>query len=569
MRNDIDDSLIAAVPDLVAFIDRNGVILKCVGGRDIEALQADEAIQGKRLADLWSADAADLLLRLIRRVLKECTAIDGTFTDRQRNHDVRVSPHGRDRVLCVIRSSETVSEPGSRHVDDDRRQSETAEEPPTLERRAFAQRLRHSIAAAALRERPLALCMVHLEGLQDIAQVIDFSITDRIVKTLLERSVAALATEPSIGWYIGQLGESQLTAVIETPTERAALEDVIATLCAVLRKPVSIGDASFEIEPCAGVALLGSDAREPRGLLEHARAAMFESRRGGGRAVRFYSDTLRLRPLTRLDLERELRIAVTDDQLAIRYAARRDLATGKLTALQSYLQWPHPLRGMLRPSEFLPLAENTGLATDLSRWMLTRLQRELPALATESGGPLRVSFGALRNHIVSGALLADLQAWLAQWPPGTIQLELRIAERTLAAMPAPEQVLPQLVELGATILIDEFGRHFSSLTRLVTLPISALQIDRQFVLGSAHDPAALKLCRGVIAIARELEIPCFAAGVDSAEDRERLQDIGIREGVGDCFGDIAPMPAPAERSAAAKTVANAATRRLGPASSRA
>ncbi|MEZ5475526.1 MAG: EAL domain-containing protein [Steroidobacteraceae bacterium] len=534
----LDDSLIAAVPDLVAFVDRQGVIIKYVGGRDIEALPPNESAQGKRLTELWSAPAADALLRMVRRTLKDCVASDGQFIDRDRRYDVRVTPHGRERALCVIRASEAISQPDSPVVHGERVRK--AGDAPTVERRAFARRLRQSVADAALRERPLALGMIYLDGLQDVAQVTDFAIADLIMKTLLERAANAAPDQASGTWYVGQLGETILTCVFETQMQRTALESVLEALCQALRETVAIGDASFSLQPCAGVAILGIDAREVRALLEHARAAMFESRRDGGRSVRFYSDTLRLRPLARLDLERELRDAIGNDQLRLRYAARHVLATGERVAVQAYLRWPHPLRGELRPSEFVPLAENTGLAGDLSRWAMARIHADLAHPNDLHDQVPRISFGALRHHIASGALITDLARWLQQWPGRRPQLELRIAERSLAAMPAPEEVLPRLVELGARIVIDEFGRHFSSLTRLVSLPIAALQIDRQFVLGSAHDPAALRLCRGAIAIARELDIPCYASGVDSQEDRDRLQALGISEGIGDCFGDCNP-----------------------------
>ncbi len=548
-----DDSLIAAVPDLVAFIDRTGTIVKYVGGRDIEALQGAMPVQGKQLAELWTPPTADLLLRMVRRVLKDCAAADGQFTEHARKYDVRVSPHGRERAMLVIRASSAVSEPGSRIVADQRSQPSASSEAPTLERRAFAQRLRQSVADAALRERPLAICMIYFDGLQDIAQVADFSIADQIFKTLLRRVAAALPVAHSGSWYVGQLGESVVTGVFEELSERIALEKAAATLCDAVRQPVLVGDASFALQPCAGVAILGSDARDGRALLEHARSAMFEARREGGRSICFYSDTLRLRPLARLDLERELRDAIAADQLALRYAARHDLETGARIALQSYLRWPHLLRGELRPSEFLPLAENTGLAADLSRWALERMRHDFSSTAADTATPLRLSFGALRHHLATGALLADLAEWLKCWQPGSLQLELRISERSLAGMQAPEQLLAKLAELGAAIVIDEFGRHFSSMARLASLPIAALQIDRQFVVGSAHDPAAARLCRAVAALARELNIGCFASGVDSRADRERLLALGIREGIGDCFGGIdapsgeskAPMePAP-------------------------
>ncbi|HPF26347.1 MAG TPA: GGDEF domain-containing phosphodiesterase [Steroidobacteraceae bacterium] len=544
-----DDSLIAAVPDLVAFIDRTGTIVKYVGGRDIEALQGTLQVQGKLLADLWTPPTADLLLRMVRRALKDCAAADGQFAEHARKYDVRVTPHGRERAMLVIRASSAVSEPGSSAIADQRSQPSTSQEAPTLERRAFAQRLRQSVADAALRERPLAVCMVYLDGLQDIAQVVDFSIADQILKTLLRRVAAALPVEHSGSWYVGQLGESVLTCVFEELSDRVALEQAATTLCAAVRQPVLVGDASFGLQPCAGVAILGSDARDGRALLEHARSAMFEARREGGRSICFYSDTLRLRPLARLDLERELRDAIAADQLALRYAARHDLETGERIALQSYLRWPHPLRGELRPSEFLALAENTGLAGDLSRWALARMRHDFAPSPGDDPVPLRLSFGALRHHLTTGALLTDLADWLKHWQPGSLQLELRISERSLAAMQSPELLLPKLAELGATVVIDEFGRHFSSMARLACLPIAALQIDRQFVIGSDHDPAAARLCRAVAALARELEIACFASGVDSRADRERLLALGIREGIGDCFGDV---NAPGNESTAVK-----------------
>src|SRR6185312_14365376 len=154
------------------------------------------------------------------------------------------------------------------------------------------------------------------------------------------------------------------------------------------------------------VAILGQDASSPKALLDHARAAAAEARRTGSTAVCFFSDTVRLRTLARLDLASELREAIDAGDIRLRYIGRHDLRTGRLLACVGYLQWHHPLRGEIRPAEFLRLAAATGLATPLSRAVLARLQKDFAS--------------DVSRLIVEGGLPAE-------------RLELRIAEKVFVA----------------------------------------------------------------------------------------------------------------------------------------
>jgi predicted signal transduction protein with EAL and GGDEF domain len=539
------DSLIQALPDLVTFVHRNGTITRHVGGRAVVAGLAGADLTGKRLDDLWSEDAAQLLGQMIRKALSTREQVDGRFVDGMRRYEARIEPKGPERALCVIRA---MGGPSAACTT-----AEVEDRAPRVDRRGFLGRFNQSVAEASLREQPLAVCMILLQGLEEIGRIIDFSISERVATAALLRvqglEPPGAAMPP---WYMGQLGDDLLAVVIEGSQDRELLRRLGLALCDSLAQSITVGDASFQLSPRGGIALLGEDARHPQALLEHARAAMNEARRSASAAVCFYSNTLRLRPLSRLDFERELREALDGDQLALRYAARHDVATGRLVAVQAYLRWPHPLRGEVRPAEFLPIAESTGLSTPLSRWAIRRLRTDLSGLRARLGPDLRVSFGALRHHLASDTLAEDVGELLASGDLAPGSLELRVAERTVAGLEMADRTLGRLAELGALLVIDEFGRGFTSFARLVHLPFHALQLDRSFVKAVDEDPAALRICRAAAALARQFDMVPIASGIDNGRDLDHVREAGFEQGLGDLYGQTlleSDSPAPGQATA--------------------
>jgi EAL domain-containing protein (putative c-di-GMP-specific phosphodiesterase class I) len=201
------------------------------------------------------------------------------------------------------------------------------------------------------------------------------------------------------------------------------------------------------------------------------------------------------------------------------------------------MRWPHPLRGEVRPAEFLPLAENTGLADALSRLALAQLGGDLTRLRADAGRDVAINFGALRHHLASDALARDAGEFVARAGDG-LTLELRISERTLGTLANPERTLQRLHAIGARIVIDEFGRDFSSLALLARLPIAALQLDRSIVVASANDAASARICRATVGMARALGIATYAPGVDTESDHARLRDMQVDQGLGDFYREL-------------------------------
>jgi len=245
-----------------------------------------------------------------------------------------------------------------------------------------------------------------------------------------------------------------------------------------------------------------------------------------------------------------MRDAIASRDIRLRYLGRHDLETGRLTSWVGYLRWLHPLRGEIRPAEFLRVAETTGLAAQLSRAVLGCLKEDFAALAAAADPDVRLSFGALRHHVLHEDFAADIARFLAEGAVPPERLELRIAERALIARDPLD--LHDLTRLGVRVVVDEVARGMGSLDLLARAPLWGLQLDRAWVTGLRRDALARKVCQAGIAVARAFELTPLASGVDDTEQREALLALGCRYGSGDLFRDDLPdIKAPSRAAARA------------------
>jgi predicted signal transduction protein with EAL and GGDEF domain len=537
------DALIEGLPDLLVLIQRDGLVLECGGGHGVPGLRCRADAPGKRLETLWPQPVAEILKQLMRRSLALRATAEARFEHGGVAYEARATARGPERALCIIRQASGNSREDTLEGSDERPR-------PQLDRRGFLRRCKESMALAALREQPLAIAVIQLEGISDIAQIIATKLSEQIMSTAILR-LPAQSQDPGgkPWWYLGQLSESLLALVLES-ADREAIEGCVAGLCASLRAPIAIAGAEFHLTPHAGVAILGQDASTPKLLIDHARAAATEARRRGSSEVCFFTDTMRLQSLARLDIAREMRDAIASRDIRLRYLGRHDLETGRLTAWVGYLRWLHPLRGEIRPAEFLRVAETTGLAAQLSRAVLGCLKEDFAALAAAADPDVRLSFGALRHHVLHEDFAADIARFLAEGAVPPERLELRIAERALIARDPLD--LHDLTRLGVRVVVDEVARGMGSLDLLARAPLWGLQLDRAWVTGLRRDALARKVCQAGIAVARAFELTPLASGVDDTEQREALLALGCRYGSGDLFRDDLPdIKAPSRAAARA------------------
>ncbi len=578
-----------SLPDLAVLVRRDGVILAHVGGSTVRELIPSPDAVAVRLDAVWPEPAALCIKQAVRRCIAQRQPVETRFECSDVRYEVRAFAQGPDRALCVIRlaagdllrsqspgpappnaarrstshpaapstahagsasaspstspaagspASRSESRPASRSADASSLGDNDVR--PHFDRRGFLARFQDTLSQCAIRESPLALALVYLDGLAEIARVVDAKISDQVLSgailRLPDEARPAPGAAPGAGagasWYLGQMGPELLAIVVES-SDRDSIELCVTKVCASLREPVQIGDASFHLTPYSGVSILGQDGSSPRSLLDKARSAAAEARRANSDRIHFFTDTLKLRSLARLDAAREIREAIAQREIQLRYVGRHDLASGRLVAEVGYLRWNHPLRGELAPAEFLGMAETTGLATLLSRSLLDGLCEDFKVLAPALPADARLSFGPLRHHLLQDDFVEDIVRVLADGSLPAPRLEIRISERTFAAMNL--SVYQALHRLGVQLVIDEVGRGFGSLDRLARAPIWGLQLDRAWVTALRSDEVALRVCRAGISAATALGVTPIATGVDDVAQRQVLLELGCRHGSGDLY----------------------------------
>lgn len=530
--------LIDSLPDLVLLVKRDGTPVAHAGGRAVTELGCRKAGEREGFVPSWSLSTATLVRQLARKAIADRAAVEASFRQSNKRYEIRVSPQSPDRAICVIRPAlgDGVESTG------EHRQLQ-------LDRRGFLRRFKESISVAALREQPIAVAVLYIEEIVDIAQLIATTVSEQIMSSALARLAvrAGERTDSSPDWYLGQLGENLLGIVVKS-ADREAIEARVAGVCASLREPVLFGDVEFRLTPYAGVGILGVDASTPRVLLDHARAAAAEARRASSRNVFFFSDTMQLRSLARIDIANELREAIASNAIRLRYAGRHNLRTGRRVAWVGYARWLHPLRGEIRPLEFLRVARATGLAISLSRSILAQLPQDFAALSAQSEPDVRISLGPLRDHVLHEDFVADLQGMLADAAIPPEQVELRVAEQVFVARDTAD--FRSLHQLGLQFVVDEVGRDAGSLAALARAPAWGLQLDRAWVEALRSDAVARKVCRAGIAMAKALSLTPIATGVDDEAQRDSLLELGCTYGLGDLYGgfdsDVTALPPAAE-----------------------
>jgi len=530
--------LLEALPDLVLLVKRDGTPISHAGGRAVAELFGRGA-GGERLAPTWSDSTAALVRRLARNAIADRAPADARFREREHQYEIRVSPQGPDRALCVIRPVLAVPS-GEASLET------TGEHRQQLDRRGFLRKFKESVSAAALRERHLAVAVLYIDEIVDIAQIVATRVSEQVMSTALAR-LPAHPGDNSPQWYLGQLGENLLAIVVDS-AERNIIEACVTSVCASLREPIAVADAEFRLTPYAGVGILGIDAESPRVLLDHARAAAAEARRAASRDVFFFSDSMQLKSLARIDIAHELRDAIASRAIRLRYAGRHDMRTGRRVAWVAYVRWMHPLRGEIRPAEFLRVAQTTGLATSLSRSVLAHLPQDFRELSAQSDADVRISLGALRDHVLHEDFVDDLHAFLAEGSVPAERLELRVAEKAFVARDSSE--FRSLQKLGVQFVVDEVARGVTSLPALARAPLWGLQLDRAWVHALRSDTVARDVCRAGIALTKALSLMPIATGVDNAQQRDALLELGCWYGLGDLYS--------ADSNAAQSTAAESA-----------
>ncbi len=393
-------------------------------------------------------------------------------------------------------------------------------------RAMFAQRLSQAVAHARRHGCQLAVLFVDLDRFKVINDSLGHDTGDALLRETARRMTATVRRTDTVA----RPGGDEFVVLLEDVGSPALVADVAQKLRAALGRPAAIGSGEFDVTVSVGISLYPRDGDDPQTLLKNADIAMYRAKEQGRNSVRTYSAHMSVHSAERLTLESELRRALSRGELALYYQPQVDVRTGAITAFEALVRWPHPRLGLVRPSRFIPLAEESGLIVAIGEWVLATATDVLERWRRRGLAQLRMAVNLSARQLVHGDLMKCISRLLRQAQCDPKNLDLEITESMV--MQNPEHavtVLDQLKAMGTRVTIDDFGTGYSSLAYLTRFPVDSLKIDRSFIAKAATEPRSAAIVQAVIAMARSLHLGVIAEGVESSEQMAFLLAQGCHD----------------------------------------
>lgn len=376
------------------------------------------------------------------------------------------------------------------------------------------QRLARAVEEAEHNERLVAVLFIDLDRFKVINDTLGHDTGDELLKVVARRLTDAVRPGDTVARY----GGDEFVTVLANVAHIDDVTKVAHKILGKLSPGITIGGRELFVTPSIGITLFPFDDRKGESLLRNADTAMFHAKEHGGNTFQFFTAELNERVQRRLAIETSLRHALERDEFTLHYQPQVDIASGEILAAEALLRWNHPEWGMVLPSEFIPLAEETGLILPIGEWVLRQACTQAQAWHAAGHRQLRMAVNLSGRQLSQKTLVDLVRQVLDECRLAHGLLELEITESLLMQdLEQTAATLDQLTELGVTVAMDDFGIGYSSLSYLKRLPIDAIKIDQSFVRDIISDPDDAAIVQAIIAMAHSLGLKVVAEGVETTE----------------------------------------------------
>ncbi len=395
------------------------------------------------------------------------------------------------------------------------------------------------LSATLDRGGAISVLFLDLDGFKAVNDTLGHAVGDRLLRAVAGRVTSELRE----GDRAGRLGGDEFVVLLDGDAYGEGAEVVAGRLVHVLSEPFALEGADARgVRVGVSVGIAAGPPGTAEELLRDADLALYQAKESGKGRYRVFEPGMSSRRQRELELEADLRDALDDGQFVLYYQPILDLRSRRITGAEALLRWRHPVRGMVSPGEFIPVAESSGLIVPIGRWVL----REACAQATrwqDAGRPLGIAVNISARQLDAGAdFVAEVQAVLADTGLDPAALTIEVTETAVIGdVEDAGLVLEVLRTLGVRVAIDDFGTGYSSLTHLHRLPVDILKIDRSFVGGMTEDAASGTLVRSLVQLGRSLGIETVAEGIEDQVQLDILLDEQCDSGQGYLFNRPLPV----------------------------
>ncbi len=387
-------------------------------------------------------------------------------------------------------------------------------------RQEMVRAIQASIARCREHGRPALVACLNIDRFKRFNELLGHRVADEILVNIA-RSVQALLRE---GDLLARSGSDEFLILLHARGDHPEPERALERIMTVANRAIPAPGGEIALTFSIGTALMPNDGDDADALLNNAVTAMRYAKKQGRGEIQPYSPALRTETSRRLTLESHLRRALARDELFVEYQPKVDLKSGRLAGFEALVRWRHPEFGVIRPDEFIPIAEETGLIVPISDWVLRTAVLQLAAWRAAGLDVAPVAVNLSARQFLQTDVIASVTALLeaSGVPPELLELELTES----VSMADPERsmvVMRGLGDLGVTLSIDDFGTGYSSFGYLKRLPLDKLKIDKSFVQDMGHSAESLAIVQAIVAMAHRLRLAVIAEGGETAEQVAALR----------------------------------------------
>ena len=391
---------------------------------------------------------------------------------------------------------------------------------------SLQERLAQALSFARRNRKSLALMLIDLDNFKIINDSLGHQMGDKLLVQVAQRLQQAVRASD----IVARLGGDEFVVVLPDMDAAADAVHVAEKILASVAQPYPTEGHELRTSPSIGICLYPEDANECDDLMKKADVAMYHAKAQGRRNYQFFTAEMQLVALQRIAIENELRIALNEQQFELHYQPQLDLRSGQISGVEALVRWHHPIKGMVPPADFIPIAEESGLIIPLGDWVLREACSQLVAWQSRGIKGVRMSVNLSAHQFIDPHLPQRIMQILAESGLSAQYLDLEVTESMSMRTPGETASMMDALTLhGMSLSIDDFGTGYSSLAYLKLFPISTLKIDRSFVSDIETDPSDAQICDVTVLLAHKLNLETVAEGVETEGQLKYLLSIGCEK----------------------------------------
>ncbi|OCR26994.1 diguanylate cyclase [Pseudomonas syringae] len=475
-----------------------------------------EEVHGQKLSELPALENLNGLLQDANSGLAKSNSWQGEFKSRRKNLEpywgqLSISKvYGDDRELTHyigIYEDVTQNKLAQQRIE---RLAYTDNLTNLGNRPAFIRNLDERFARDS--DTPMSLLLVDIDNFKRINDSLGHQTGDKLLISLARR----LRNTLNASDILARFASNEFAVLLDDASMEAG-QMVATQVLATLDKPMFVDNQLISVTGSVGLACAPLHGRDPQTLMKNAGLALHKAKANGKHQVQVFTEALNAEASYKLFVENNLRRALTQNELEVFYQPKLCLSSGRLLGMEALLRWNHPEKGMIRPDQFISVAEETGLIIPIGKWVARQSCRMSKALTAAGFGNLQVAINVSPKQFADPELVSSIAAILKEEQLDASLLELELTEGLLLeATEDTRQQLDSLKKMGLSLAMDDFGTGYSSFSYLKKFPIDVIKIDRSFIRDIPDDQDDMEITSAVIAMAHNLKLKVVAEGIETA-----------------------------------------------------